>query len=175
MPDPEPTIAALRVAFVYAMMFHNPVNQFRHVFATFGSGDLAGVRRFMFRVLLGLTGIMLLLAGTPLCTLLLHRVLGIEGEVLHMARQSVLVLCLVPFVVALRNYFHGLALVDRRTTSMGAGAICRNLAVTVAAALLSAFGLLNHVWAPLALVAGFTAETVVVVVARRRGEGEGDT
>ncbi|MBN1675557.1 MAG: hypothetical protein JXR37_31235 [Kiritimatiellae bacterium] len=168
-PGSEPHVAALRVAFDFALIFHMPVNSLRHLFATFGTEDLAGVRRFMVRLLLGVVGLMALVACTPLNTFVLRDLLGVEGEVLVMARDAVRILCLVPLVVAVRNYYHGLALVSRRTVSMGVGSLCRNGLIYLAAWAAYAQGALDHLWAAMILVFGFTAETAGVVLARYAG------
>ena len=68
----------------------------------------------------------------------------------------------MPFIVALRNYFHSLSLVNRRTGSMAVGAVLRNAAIWIAAWLLYRSGLLTHVTATAGLVLGFATETIVV-------------
>jgi len=66
-------------------------------------------------------------------------------------------------VVTLRNYFHGIAMVKRETGPMGAGAVARNVASYVAAAVLLPLGRLNHVSAAAILLLGFVAETLMVI------------
>ena len=167
-PNPEPVIAALRVSFDFGMMFQNPMNQFRHLFATFGCDDLPGVRRFMIRAMFVLATTMFIVAATPLSLWLYRDLLGVGGDVLRMARQATLVLCLVPVVMALRNYFHGQSLVDRKTTSLAVGSVLRNLAIAAAAGLLLAVGWLNHVTAAGVLVLGFFSEALGVIAHRAR-------
>ena len=54
----------------------------------------------------------------------------------------------------------------RRTTGrMGAGAVSRNVAPYLSAAALFSLGMLNHVTAAFTVLAGFVAETVMVVAA----------
>lgn len=171
LPDPAPVIAALRVGFDCALIFHNLLNQFRHLFVTFGRADLAGVRRFMIRVTTAVTGGMVLVTVTPLAGLVLRDAIGVQGDVLRMSRQVLMVMCVLPVLVAFRNYFHGLAMIDRRTGPMGAGAVVRNLATYGASALLLAAGALNHATAAAIMTLGFLGETLVVIfwhpVARR--------
>jgi hypothetical protein len=169
LPDATPVIAAMRVGFDFAMMFHNALNQFRHLFVTFGEQDLAGVRRFMIRVSVVVIGGMVATAVTPASRFLLEDLVGVHGEVLHMTRQVVLVMCLLPVVVNVRNYYHGLALLRRTTGRMGAGAVFRNVATYLLAALFFYTGLLDHVTATLTLIAGFVAETAMVVAGPRLG------
>ena len=162
-PNPAPVIAAMRVGFDFAMIFHNLLNQFRHLFATFGKEDLAGVRRFMIQVTGGVVAGMLVVVVTPLSALVLRDLIGVQGEVLVMSRQVLMVMCVLPAMVAFRNYFHGLAMVDRQTGPMGAGAVMRNVATYGVSAALLAIGGLNHVTGAAILVAGFLAETLVVI------------
>ena len=166
--DPQPTLAALRVGFDLAMLFQMTSNQFRHVFATFGQRDLPGLRRFMLRVVLAATGLMLLTAVTPLKTLFFREVLNIADPVLTMAGRVLLVLCPVPLVIAWRNYYHGLALIHQRTLGMGVGGISRNVSTYLIAWGLLALGLLNHASAAAVLVCGFSAEALAVTLSTRR-------
>lgn len=158
-------IAALRVAFDFSMLFQQAANQFRHFFVTFGLDDLAGKRRFMVLVWLGLTAIMLLFAVTPLSNLIWRDLMGIPDPVRTLAVQSLLVLCLMPGVIIFRNYFHGLLMVERRTVGMAAGAILRVVGIYVACQLLFSLGWLNHVTASLVLILGFVIEAAVVLQA----------
>lgn len=172
LPDGEPVIAALRVTFDFAMIFHSPVNQFRNLFVTFGQSDLAGLRRFMIRVLIGLTVIMALIAGSPVSDLFFHKLLGIEGQVLEMAQKVLWVLCLVPLVVGVRNYFHGLSLIRRRTRGMAIGAVCRNLTIYLVTWWFFEWGWLDHIAAASILLLGFVVETAIMFVLRNSNANE---
>jgi hypothetical protein len=70
----------------------------------------------------------------------------------------------LPIMVALRNYFHGLAMIDRKTGPMGAAAVARNLATYGVSALFLAAGWLNHVTAAMILAVGFLSETLVMIL-----------
>lgn len=174
LPDSLLTVAALRVAFDFAMIFHMPLNQFRHLFITFGTRDLAGVRRFLLGVTTIVSGLMLLVVATPVSAWIFGGLLGAEGELLRLSRQVIWVLCLVPLAISLRNYYHGLALVSRRTRSMAVGGILRVGAIALASWSFAAIGVLDHVWAAVALLSGFVVEAVtVLVLARRQGAAAG--
>ena len=134
-PDGIASIAALRVAFDFSTLFQQAANQFRHFFVTFGWNDLAAKRRFMALVCAGITAIMLTVALTPLADWLLGRVLGIPGAVLLPAVDVIMVLCLMPFIIIVRNYFHGALMVHRKTTGMAAGGVMRVVAIAGAALL----------------------------------------
>jgi hypothetical protein len=164
--DPKPIIAALRVGFDLAMLFQMASNQFRHVFVTFGARHLPGLRRFMIRVVLVTTGLMLCVALSPLKDLFFGELLGLESPVREYAGRVLLVMCAVPALVAWRNYYHGQALIHHRTVGMGIGGLARN-----SAALLLSWGLLQAGWlgyptvAAGVLVCAFVAEASAVVLA----------
>ena len=162
MPDAEPVIAALRVGFDFTMLFHNPINQFRHLFITFGKDDPGGVRRFMTGIMVIMTLSMVTVAGTPLGTLMFRDLLGVEGSVLQMAIGVIWIQCLIPVVTTVRNYFHGIAMIERKTRKMGAGAVVRNLIVYFGAWACFDLGWLNHLSASALIVLGFAVETATV-------------
>ena len=168
MPDGIAAIAALRVAFDFSHMFQQAANQFRHFFVTFGLDHLAAKRRFMALVCAGITGIMLAVALTPLSDWILGRLLGVRGPVLAHAVEAVLVLCLMPAVIVVRNYYHGLLMVRRRTTGMAVGGALRVLAMAALAQTAYWLGGLDHNVAAFILLLGFAVETLAVLVSARR-------
>ncbi len=174
MPNSDPIIAALRVAFDFAMIFHAPMNQFRNLFVTFGRADLAGIRRFMVRMMLSVTVLMAIVAVTPIGAMIFSKLLSIEDSLLAMANSVVILLCGLPLLVSIRNYFHGLSMIDRRTGPMAVGAICRNVSIYALSAGLYAWGWLDHVAATVVLLMGFVTETTVVVLfyLRQRNDNE---
>jgi hypothetical protein len=166
-------IAALRVAFDFAMLFQQAANQFRHFFVTFGLDDLQRKRQFMALVWAGITVIMLLFSITPLSDLIWRDLMRIPEDVRALAIDVMLVLCLMPAVIIFRNYFHGRLMVERRTVGMAAGAILRVAGIYLAAQVLFTFDALNHVTASLVLILGFVIEAAVVVLAAARGGQKG--
>lgn len=167
-PNPVVTVAALRVAFDFGSIFQNPVNQFRHLYATFGGEDPRGVARFMFQVTGLLTLIMAACVFSPLSRLLFGRVLGLEGEVMTAAVQAVQVMCLVPAVICARNVYHGKMMVHRKTVGMALAALFRVLAMGLAAKIMLEAGWLDHVTGSVILVLGFVVEMAMVRHAVRR-------
>jgi len=161
--DGEATVAALGVAGGVAMLFQNCLNQFRHLFVTFGRRDLPGIRRFLIRVWFVVTVLMVSIAATPVGTWLFRDLLGVEPHVLPMARHVLGVMCLAPLMICIRNYFHGIAMTGRSTLGMAVGGVCRVLALGAGAAGLYHLGWLNHVTAAAMLVAGFAVEALMVI------------
>ena len=175
VPDGIAMIAALRVAFDFTTMFQQAVNQFRHFFVTFGLGDLATKRRFMALICAGITLLMLAVALTPLANWLLGGVLGIRGDVLSNAVDVILVLCLMPLAIVVRNYYHGHLMVARRTTGMATGGTIRVIAMAAFAQIAYSAGALNHVTAAFILLIGFAVEAAAVLVSAKRLPTDRDT
>ena len=167
-PDAVIHVAALRVAFDFAMFFQSPVNQFRHVYATYGAEDPHGVRRFMMRVTAVLVVAMAAVALSPAGRFLFGDLMGIEEAVLRRALESMVLLCAAPLVIALRNLNHGKLMVRRRTTAMGLASVLRVAAIGVASHGLYRIGWLDHRSASAALVLGFAVEALVVHLACMR-------
>lgn len=163
LSSPAPVIASMRVGFDFAMLFQNLINQFRHLFVTFGPEHFLGIRRYMYRITGMVVFGMALVAWTPLSDAVLGGVIGLEEEVLQRSRQVLGVMCLLPALIAWRNYYHGLAMVRQRTGPMGLGGVLRNGATYLGAAGLFAIGALNHVTATFVLLSGFVVETLTVI------------
>jgi hypothetical protein len=166
--DAVDMIAAMRVAFDFALFFQLPLNQFRHLFITFGGADPAGVRRFMVRVMLVATALMTLVAFTPLSTLYIDGMLGVKGRPMTLAVQALMALCATPLVITIRNYFHGELLHRRRTGGMAVGGLFRVGAMYAASWGLFALGLLNHAASAAVLQVGFLVEGLVCAAFLRR-------
>jgi hypothetical protein len=172
VPNGLLAIAAMRVAFDFAMLFQQAANQFRHFFVTFGLDDLPGKRRFMTLMGTAITGIMLCFALTPLSDWVWRDLMGIPDDVRALSVEVFLIMCLMPTVIIIRNYFHGRLMVERRTSGMAVGSILRVVGIYLGAQLCFSFGWLNHITASVILILGFVIETLVVLQAAARGQGE---
>lgn len=165
-------IAALSLAFSVGMVFQITVNQVRHLMVRYGRDDPAGVRRFILRLAGVVTLIMALVLATPLARLFLVHAQGAQGATLDMALDCLWALVLVPSVIAWRNYYHGLALVHRRTASMVIGGLARNGSILMVGLLLLATGRLTHWSAASLLVVAFAAEGFTVMLSTRAWRAE---
>ena len=163
----EAMIASVAVGFTLAMMFHMPVNACRDLFVTYGREDLRGVRDFALRITAISFGLILVFTATPLARLALVHFLNVKQDILGMAAHTFWPLCAVPPIVMLRNYYHGRALIERRTVGMGLGGVSRNAAIAGVGGTLYALGWLNHVTTAALLSLGFLAEAVAVMVVVR--------
>lgn len=164
----EVSVASLRVAFDFALFFHQPLNQFRNLFATFGTRDLRGLRRFQAEMVLAMAGLMALVSFSSLDTAIFSKLLGVTGDVELGAERAFRVMCWLPLVVGFRNYFHGIALARLATRTMASAAVLRVLAITLVGWAVSSGEGLGHVGAALVLVLGYTVEALAVLVGERR-------
>ena len=172
--DTEAIVAALGLAFSSSLIFQTTVNQFRHLMVTFAGTDRRGVRHFIAGATAVVTGAMVVGLVTPLARLFLEKLQRAEGETLQMALDALWPLCLVPIVVAWRNYHHGLGLVEHRTRALAAGGLARNASILLAGPVLLALGLLNHWTAAALLTLAFASEALCVVLTRRYGRPASD-
>lgn len=154
------TVAALRLAFDLSLLFQNPVNQFRHLYTTYGLADPVGVRRYTLRVTMGLTAVMVAISFTPLSRIILGDLMGVEGAVLNQATGALRMMCLGPLVLASRNLSHGHMMIKRRTNGMAGGALLRVLSIWGCSWALFHFGVLNHYTAAAVSLVGFAAEAL---------------
>ncbi|MGJ3244329.1 MAG: MATE family efflux transporter [Opitutales bacterium] len=162
-PDVDAIIAALTLAFTFAMLFQGIVNQFRNVSVTFDD-DPVGVKRFMVHATALLTGVMALMVATPVDTVFLRIVQQADGRVLTYALDTLWVLLLVPVTVAWRNWYHGRAMIERKTAIMGFAAVFRNLAIYLAGWGFLATGTLDALTGAFLIVLGFFVEGLVVML-----------
>ena len=157
-PDGLLTIAALRVAFDFSMIFQQAANQFRHFFITFGFTDMETKIRFMITICAGLTGAMLLFSLTDLADLIWNSSMGLSTELTDLAIDVTLIMCLMPAIIIYRNYYHGRLMTERRTGGMAWAAIIRVIGIYATAQVLYSLGWLNHISAAFVLILGFVIE-----------------
>lgn len=167
-------LASLRVGFDFCSLFQNPINQFRHVYATYGAVDPKGVTRFMIKVTAFYLTLMALTVFTPLNRLVFGNLMGLEGDVLVHSLQVVRVLLLLPLLIMIRNLYHGKMMVRQKTAGMAVAALLRVGAMALGAHMLLLLGWLNHMTAAAILLVGFVAEIVMVRHATRQPESSKD-
>ena len=166
--DAVMTIAALRVGFDFCLLVQNPLNQFRHVYATYGEADPKGVTRFMVKVTALFMVAMATVVFSPLSRVFFSRFMGLDGELLARALQCVRIFMFVPAIIMVRNLYHGKMMVRRTTAAMATAALLRVVAIALTAKALAATGGLTHVAAAWVAVIGFGVEAFVVRCSVRR-------
>lgn len=160
--DATTILAALRVGFDFGMLFFVPLNQFRHFYVTFGEEDAGGIKRFAITIMGISTTLMLLVSMTPLSRIILGDLMGVQGDLLVMARETILVMCLIPCFMTLRNFYHGQLLRTKKTVLMGVGGLSRIAIIYLASWLAWQLGWLDHRAAAFILGLGFLAEALTV-------------
>ena len=161
-------IAALRVAFDFGAIFQQATNQFRHFFITFGFEDLRRKLIFMWLIGTGLTCTMLVFVVTPLSSWLWQDVMGLPQGLSSLAREVLLVMCLMPALIMYRNYFHGRLMAGHRTAGMAYGSTLRVASIYALAWLSSKAAVLDHIGAALILIIGFFVEAAVAQLSSHR-------
>ena len=152
-------IAAMRVAMDFLMLYQSVVNQFRHFFATFGVADLPAKRRFMALVAGSLTAAMAVVLVWPAASNgFFMGAIGLDAALAADARTMCVLLLVVPSILMIRNYYHGILIVRRQTGAMASGSVLRVLAIAGTSWLLLATGHLGAHTAVFGMIAGFTAE-----------------
>ena len=112
------------------MIFQQAANQFRHFFISFGFDDLSKQTSFMGIICAGITAIMLIYSLTPLYQWVWGTVMGLPAELISIARDATLIMCLMPAIIIYRNYFHAHLMMMRRHRRHGLRqyfARCRHL------------------------------------------------
>lgn len=166
-------IAAMRVSMDFLLLYQSVVNQFRHFFAAFGLSRLREKRRFMVLV----AAVMTLAMGTVLAVpawseAFFLGALALNPELYASARFMCVLLLVVPAILMVRNYFHGILIVRKRTGAMALGSVARVAAIAGTSALLLLSGLLDARTAILGMIAGFGAEMLIARGAVRSLERE---
>ncbi|MFW5750068.1 MAG: hypothetical protein ACOCZK_00320 [Planctomycetota bacterium] len=159
--DAEATIAGLRLGFGIAMLFHMPLNQVRHLLVTYGESHLPLLRRFLAWLVGWDFVIMAAFVFSPAAMWSLRSVYRASPAVAERAWWVLAVLCLMPAVITLRNYYHGRLLVRRVTLAMGYGGLARVGVIAGACAVVTACCRLGAVAAAIILIAGFGVEAAI--------------
>lgn len=158
--NPVEMLVVTRLVFEISFFMVAPLNQFRNLYVTFGKMDLAGVRNFSVLVLGVILAIMLLILLTPLSTWVFGTIYGMQEPVLTMVIQGAWIVLLMPVVLTIRNYYHGLCMIRKVTGRMGYAGIGRVLIIALLAWWLTELGYMNQWAIPGILVIGFIVEAI---------------
>lgn len=167
-PDALLTIAALRVGLDFFMIAQAALNQLRSLLPSLGLTHLREKKRFIMAVTSGFTLFMACLVFTPLDRLVLQQGLGLNADLFLYVKQTLTVILFTPAILAIRNYYHGILLTKKQTGGIAMGSALRISAILLSCWLLLSLGWLNSWTAPLVMVLGFLAETLVIWLLSRR-------
>ena len=121
------------------------------------------IRRFCVYVTAGFTAVLLIIAFSPLATFYHHQVIGLEGDILHMANASLRFLTGIPALMAAQSWFQGILIRARRTWPVNLAGLA-NLVVAVGLiySLAMATQVRGHLLASLAMGVGLAGEVWVL-------------
>ncbi len=162
-PDGQESLAVLAVVYSLAHLPYGWVNEVRSLAPAFReeARSLHHIRRFAAACGLLSFGTMALAFWTPLRLFLLDQLLGLDPALAAQCQWPLFLFSFFPLAVALRAYYHGVALVEHRTRALAPSAPARIGIIWVVLVLLplSLPGATRGVGA---LLSGFVLEAAVV-------------
>jgi hypothetical protein len=126
-PDGQESLAVLAVVYSLAHLPYGWVNEVRSLAPAFRDepGSLRHIRRFAAGCGALSFSIMALAFWTPLRGFLLETMLGLDPALASRCQWPLFLFSFFPLAVALRAYFHGVALIERRTWALAPSAPAR--------------------------------------------------
>jgi len=160
-PDGQEALAVLAVVYPLAHLPYGWVNELRSLVPAFQGEGNSQLCRFAIACGICSFGIMAGMFWTPLRLPILTGLLGLEPELAGRCQWPLFLFSFFPLAVALRAYFHGVALVERRTRALVPSAPSRIGVIYVAMLALpeTVHGATRGV---AALLCGFVLEAAVV-------------
>jgi hypothetical protein len=163
--DGPEALAVLAIVYILGRIPYAWLNDIRNLAPAFLRQDpavLPAIRRFATACGALSTIILLLLFWTPLADVILRRWIGLDPLLASMSEGPLRLFFLFAVAVAIRAYYHGLGLVERRTAALAPSAPVRLLAIWLTLLLLPLFHFSGATLGVIALLNGFIAETVAV-------------
>jgi hypothetical protein len=105
---------------------------------------------------------MILLFWTPLRDTILITWIGLSPELATDATAPLRIFSFFPLPVAVRGYFHGVGLLERRTRAMAPSGPTRIVAILIALVVMPLFGVQGATLGVAALFTGFMFEALMV-------------
>ena len=173
-PNGAESIAVLAVVYSLAHMAYGWLNDTRSLppaFAEIANSSQA-IRRFIGGCALLSFFSMVLLFWTPFREVILTAWIGLEGELVVQCRWPLFIFSFFPLVVAIRSYYHGVALIEHRTRVLAPSGPSRIGIIFLALLVLPRVGLEGATLGIASLLCGFVLETVVVWLGVRCGKSQ---
>lgn len=139
--SPELAIAGYQVAYSFAWIFVGIAFNIHQVVIVFGNdaASLAKVRRFVWAVGLITTCSLLLLTFTGGTGWIIENVIGVDAAIRQTAVNNVIVLAFMPLTFCLSEFFAGMLIVGRQTSSVTVSKLMNTAGVAVATFFIAAF------------------------------------
>jgi hypothetical protein len=163
-PNATAALAVLTVAYTLGRIPYGWLNEIRNLAPAFRekTNGLWYIRRFVLACAVVSLIVMYILFWTPLRVYILETMIGLDAELTGLARMPLLIFTFFALPVAMRAYFHGVALLERRTQALAPSAPARIVAILLALFVLPSFGVQGAPLGVAALLSGFTGEALVV-------------
>lgn len=172
-PNPETALAAYGIALNIAVLLESPVQMLLPT-ANAVVRDQPSYRllhRFTISIGLALSGLLFLVASSPLGSLTVSRLIGAPSAVARQVLPALLVMALWPLVVGWRRFHQGLLIRRGHTRAVGYATACRLLTITAVVTLaISRYDWPGAFVGCLALMAGAIVEAAVVTARSSRPE-----
>ena len=124
--------------------------------------------RFMQYVALLITAVMLVFTLTPISDFVWENWMSLSPELRDLSSEVVLIMCLMPFLIVFRNYFHSRLMTRKKTNGMAAGSVLRVAGIYLVALILFEMDSLSHTSAACTLLLGFLIEALAARSAFKR-------
>jgi len=162
--DGPEALAVLTVVYSLSHMAYGWVNEIRCLPPAFSNkvDSLKAIRRFALLCGSVSFGVMLLLFWTPLRGYVLETLIGIDPGLAARCTTPLMIFSCFPLVVMFRGYYHGIGLLERRTSAMAPSAPVRVGAILATLVLLTPFAMSGATRGVIALLNGFIFETLTV-------------
>ncbi len=163
-PDATNALAILAVMYTLGRIPYGWLNDIRNLSLAFR--DEANNRHYIRRFALGCglvsLAISMLLFWTPLREIILREWIGVPAELIPLAVVPLHLFAGFSIAVTVRAFYHGIGIVERRTSALAPSAPARLGAIVVTLIVLGWFGVRGATMGVAALVAGFGVEALVV-------------
>jgi hypothetical protein len=131
LPNPEPTVAAFRVAFSLSMLPMTALVALRQVVLVLGR-EPEGQRKartFAFTIGLALTTLMIVVAFTPLNEIVVRRLIGAPQSITSDTIVTMQIMAAFPIFMSVRQFYQSLTMNQRKTRLVALTAAIRLLAM----------------------------------------------
>ena len=162
--DGPEALAVLAVVYILGRIPYAWLNDLRNLPSAFRNeaNTLRSIRRFATGCALVSVAAMFLLFWTPLRETILRQGMGLDATLANLCRIPLAFFPLFSMVVAIRGYYHGIGLLERRTAALAPSAPLRLAAVWLTLLLLPLLQISGATLGVIALLNGFIVETAAV-------------
>jgi hypothetical protein len=163
-PNATNSLAILAVMYTLGRMPYGWLNDIRNLSLAFREepNNRETIRRFAIGCALVSLAIMGIFFWTPLRDVILRDWVGVPEELASLATIPLHLFAGFSIAVAVRAYYHGIGIVERRTGALAPSAPARLAAIVLTLIILPWFGVDGATMGVAALLAGFAVEALVV-------------